>query len=144
MKIIEKSFNELTHQELFDLFYLRIEVFVVQQQCCYQEVDEIDLRANHFLMNENEELIGCARVYNQENIIKIGRFISKYPNKSNGKKLMQHILQSLKNNQMVELEAQVQAIGFYESCGFEVVSEPYDDQGILHVTMSYKKGAQDV
>lgn len=77
MNTIIKSFDKLTTQELFHIYKLRVDVFVVEQQCPYHEIDDIDLISYHiYLQNDNSLILAYCRLYKQENTFHIGRVIA--------------------------------------------------------------------
>lgn len=139
-----KAFDELTNKELYALLKLRVDVFVVEQDCAYQELDNEDQTALHMLMkNEQQQLIGYARMLTNSEVIHIGRIVTdkKHRGKGLGKQLMEHCLHYIQKNHPtkgVEIAAQMQLENYYKQFGFETVSAPYDWDGIQHVDMQLK------
>ena len=79
MKLIVKRFEELTTQELYEIFRLRVDVFVVEQKCIYQEVDGKDKRAYHVWFEEDGEILAYLRVLDagvSYDEVSIGRVIA--------------------------------------------------------------------
>lgn len=139
-QIICKSFAELSTDELYDILALRISVFVVEQACPYQEADGIDQRAMHLYGIEDGQIVSYLRYFesDEKGMIQIGRVISRVRRQGYGKRIMQQALSVIRQMPCVRgivLEAQVYAIPFYESFGFVTVSEPFDEDGIMHVRM---------
>ena len=66
MEFREKSFTELTNEDLYGILCLRAEVFVVEQDCPYQDLDGNDLKAMHLFVLENREVVACLRVFLKE------------------------------------------------------------------------------
>lgn len=111
-------------------------VFVVEQKCAYQEVDELDLKALHFYIRDEGEIKAYLRVLQEGGGIKIGRVISK--ERGRGREIMQFALQYISTHfkvPKISLEAQCYAKGFYEKFGFESVGEEFLEDGIWHIKM---------
>jgi len=137
-------FNDLSTQQLFDLLKLRTEVFVVEQNCPYQEVDDKDLSAYHVMGYSNKkELIAIARIlpkgisYPE---ISIGRVAVKqsYRNIGLAHELNERSIRFIENRLLatsIRLSAQSHLQSFYEKHRFKVVSEEYLEDGIPHVEM---------
>jgi ElaA protein len=137
-------FNDLSIQQLFDLLKLRTEVFVVEQNCPYQEVDDKDLSAYHIMGYSNKkELIAIARIlpkgisYAE---ISIGRVAVKQAHRNKGlaHELNERSIRFIENRLLatsIRLSAQSHLRSFYEKHRFKVVSEEYLEDGIPHVEM---------
>lgn len=144
MHIDIKAFDELTNKELYALLKLRVDVFVVEQNCAYQELDNEDQEAIHVLMKSNhDELIGYSRILFKNETIHIGRIVTskEHRGKGLGKQLMNHCIEYARKNhpsKVVEIAAQIQLESYYKQFGFQTVSAPYDWDGILHVDMELK------
>lgn len=111
-------------------------VFVVEQKCAYQEVDELDLKALHFYIRDEGEIKAYLRVLQESEGAKIGRVISKERGK--GREIMQFALQHISTHlktPKISLEAQCYAKGFYEKFGFESVGGEFLEDGIWHIKM---------
>jgi ElaA protein len=139
-----KAFSELSVTELYDIFRLRMEVFVVEQNCPYQDADGKDQYASHLMgRNVDEELIAYARIFPcgiTFDEVSIGRVITSGKARSTGagKMLMEKAItlsRLIYGNQPVRIGAQSYLIKFYKSFGFEVVSEEYLEDNIPHVEM---------
>ncbi|MGC6769012.1 GNAT family N-acetyltransferase [Enterococcus sp. LJL51] len=138
-----KQLEALTTTELLEIMAARIAVFVVEQQCPYQEVDELDAEAWHIWLEQAGEIAGYARIIETAEGIQIGRVLTpkKYRGQGYGEKLMTEALkevQQLFPQKSVSLGAQEYAIGFYQNFGFEVCSEVYLEDDIPHVDMTLK------
>ncbi|MDU1399930.1 GNAT family N-acetyltransferase [Finegoldia magna] len=141
MNTIIKPFDKLTTQELFNIYKLRVDVFVVEQQCPYHEIDDIDLESYHiYLQDDQSKILSYCRLYKQDGEYHIGRVISSVRRTGYGTQIMKTAIQfamdSLKVNSVI-IEAQTYAIEFYEKLGFVEISEPFEEDGIEHVRMKY-------
>lgn len=138
-----KSFEELTTLELYKILQLRTAVFVVEQNCPYQECDDKDLKAKHLWCTLNEEVIAYCRILPQ-NVsyaeTSIGRVVTHpdHRDKKLGHLLMQLALPIIENQfqtTSVRISAQAHLKNFYEKYGFKQVSEPYLEDDIPHIEM---------
>jgi len=144
MKTEIKSFDELTTKELYDLLQLREEVFIVEQNCPYNDIDGNDEKAYHLLLYKNAVLIGYTRLFSpgiKYNDCSIGRVVIKKEErlKFYGKKLMEdsiHFLNKKFSGISITLSAQLYLKKFYEQFGFKAVSDVYDEDGIPHIKMT--------
>lgn len=141
--MVIKHFNELTAKELHDIFKLRSQVFVVEQNCIYQDIDDKDPSAWHLLQWENDELVTYLRILPKGisyDDVSIGRVIS-HPD-YRGKGLSRNaflkafqFIQEVLNEKTIRISAQAYLKSFYGSLGFRQVSEEYLEDGIPHVEM---------
>ena len=147
MDIIVKKFEELDVSELYEIMQARAAVFVVEQECAYQDLDGVDKEAYHVYLRENGELVAYLRVLDKGkrlDEVSVGRVISLKRGLGLGKRLMRAGLQVAKEKfgaTIVKVGAQVQAKGFYESVGFRQVSGEYDEDGIPHIYMIYEENS---
>lgn len=141
----KKKFSELTLNELYELLKIRSEVFVVEQNCIYQDLDGDDKQSIHLWLTEGERVVALCRIcpagiHLPE--VSIGRVITTVRGKGYGKILMLHAIETAvecyKANH-ITLEAQEYAKGFYESVGFKVTSATFLLDGIPHVKMEWRK-----
>lgn len=143
LKIKEKYFNELSIEELHDLLQLRSEVFVVEQDCVYQDIDGKDQKALHILGFKKGNLVAYARAFKPGDYFPeaaIGRVVvheserdSKY-----GYDIMKATIEAIKNNfeaETIKLSAQTYLTNFYENLGFQKEGEEYLEDGIPHIAM---------
>ncbi|MDE1548596.1 GNAT family N-acetyltransferase [Jeotgalibaca caeni] len=135
-----KRFNELTVYELHQIYALRIAIFVVEQNCPYQEVDELDLESIHFFKQEDGKLISYARIIPAEDGIRLGRVIvhPDYRKQQQGQELLREALRYGKThfpNVPIHLAAQAHLERFYGAFGFQAVSEIYLEDDIPHIDM---------
>ena len=144
MKLICKHFNDLTAKELYEILRLRVNVFVVEQNCSYPEVDGKDLDAWHLWFEDEDGIAGYLRLLAPGVSFKeasIGRVIAKKRRCGIGSKLMQAGIEKMKEvygDTDIRIEAQVYAREFYEKAGFVKVSEEFLDDGIPHIEMLRK------
>lgn len=132
----KKTFGELTTRELYNLLALRTEVFVVEQECPYQEVDGKDITAHHYWIEEDGTIVAVLRVLVDENPIAIGRVVTKPSHRGKGysRQLMEAAVADFGNSELY-LQAQTYVESFYASFGFSRTSEEYLEDDIPHVDM---------
>jgi ElaA protein len=141
MNIVINSFDELSSNSLYDILALRNEVFIVEQQCPYQDLDYQDQQANHLLAYDAGKLIAYARIlpYNRYEM-SFGRLITAASHRKTGlgRELMDSILIYLKNHHALKpivITAQHYLKDFYQAYGFIPQGEPFDLDGIPHIRM---------
>ena len=145
IKLIWQSFESLTKNQLYDILNLRQKVFIIEQDCFYEDIDYFDQKAHHLLVYCKKSLIGYARVFPpgiKYESSSIGRIVvdKKYRGESFGKKITQEAIIFLKDkfiNFDVCISAQFRLVNFYENLGFETVGEVYLEDGIDHIKMIY-------
>ncbi len=142
MDFVIKRFNELELEEYHELLKLRCAVFLVEQQSPYQEVDDADKEAIHVYFRNGEGAIGAyARVLPAgvtHETASIGRVIAVERGCGAGRRIMKEairIAQEELDADVITIEAQVQARGFYDKLGFVQTSDEFDDGGIPHIEM---------
>ncbi|MBG9982475.1 GNAT family N-acetyltransferase [Aerococcaceae bacterium DSM 111020] len=138
-----KTFSELSTLELFHIYRLRNEVFIVEQECVYQDIDDIDLKATHLMIWQANQLIAYCRIYNDE-VYHIGRVIVErtHRNKQLGRQLLTEALRiiSQENTEtVIQISAQAHLEHFYESVGFQRISDVYLEDDIPHILMVKNK-----
>ena len=145
MILHKKTFRQLTTDELYELLRVHSEVFVVEQNCVYQDLDGDDQQAIHLWLTLGDRIVALARVcpartHMQE--ISIGRVITTVRDKGYGKQIMLHAIDAAKESfgaTLIDIEAQEYAKGFYESVGFKQSSDTFMLDGIPHIKMTWKK-----
>lgn len=141
MNLNVKYFEELTTKELYEILKSRAEIFVVEQDCIYQDLDGIDYRSLHVFYEEDGSVIAYLRAYEKEDepeVVQVGRVLTLEHGKGLGAKILKEgieIIQEKMRTQSIYIEAQCYAIGFYEREGFQVCSESFLEDGIPHVQM---------
>ena len=92
MQSVVKQFHDLTVDELYAILRLRAQVFVVEQNCIYQDLDDVDQEAWHVYIKDNEEIVGCLRVIDKGkrlDEVSIGRVVSLHRKQGIGSALME-------------------------------------------------------
>ena len=142
MKLFVKRFSQLTIDELYALLHVRSEVFVVEQNCVYQDLDFDDQNSIHvWLADDNGNILAMSRVCpagTHMSEVSIGRVITTVRGKGYGLKVMRSSIQAAIdyfNADKIDIEAQEYAKQFYEKVGFKQSSEPFILDGIPHIKM---------
>lgn len=141
-----KTFDELTNKELYSILRLRSEIFVVEQNCIYQDMDNKDLKAYHLMAVDKGELVAYLRILNKGVSYKetsIGRVVVKkeYRRRKLGLEIINRAIDYIKDimkENEIRISAQVYAKNLYKKAGFKEVSEEYLEDDIPHVEMLYK------
>ena len=144
MNLVTKYFNELTTTELYEILKSRAEIFVVEQNCIYLDLDDIDYRSLHIFYESNGKVVAYLRAFEKDSsagVVQMGRVLTLTHRTGLGGKLLKdgiaHIREKL-NPSSIYIEAQCYAIGFYEREGFVVSSGEFLEDGIPHVEMVLK------
>ena len=146
LKVLVKSFNELTTLELYSILQLRSEVFVVEQDCVYQDIDFKDQKALHIIGFKNDKIIAYTRIFKPGDYFKnasIGRVVVDINERKFGyghiiiKKSIQAIKENF-NESIIKISAQLYLKKFYESHEFIQVGDGYLEDGIPHIGMIKK------
>lgn len=141
METVIKRFDELTTAELYAILRLRVSVFVVEQNCSYQELDDMDQQALHVYFLDGGEIAAYLRVLGPGVSGKealIGRVIAAKRGCGIGGRLLSEGIRVARERlqaSAIRVEAQSYAKGFYETRGFRQVSEEFLEDGIPHITM---------
>ncbi len=146
MNIKVKTFQELTTSELYDLLQLRSEVFVLEQDCAYQDVDGKDKDALHVIGLKEDKTVAYTRIFDGGYYFdtpSIGRVVVKKEERKYGYghdiiKASIKTIEEVFNNSKITISAQVYLKKFYESHGFEKIGEEYLEDGIPHIKMIKK------
>ena len=144
MELIVKHFSQLSAKELFALYKLRVSVFVVEQQCPYQEVDDADCAAYHLWLQDEDGIEAYARVLPQGTLFPtaaIGRVIAVKRRCGLGSKILEAAIRTAEEKfhaDAITIEAQVYARFLYEKHGFKQTSEEFSEDGIAHIQMQLK------
>ena len=142
-----KCFDELKNQELYDILKLRSMVFVVEQNCVYQDIDDKDLKSWHLLGYHHNELVAYLRIIPQGISYpeaSIGRVVTHpdYRKKGLGIELMKTGIEKTLNQfnaDKIKISAQCYLIKFYSDLGFLAQGEEYLEDDIPHIHMIYSK-----
>lgn len=143
MQVIVKAFQDLDLEELYRVLQLRSEVFVVEQDCIYQDIDGKDQKAIHILGYQNGELVAYTRCFKPGYYFdeaSIGRVIVKESFRKYGYgheilKASINEIESRYNTKKIKLSAQQYLTRFYESHGFQQTGKGYLEDGIPHIAM---------
>lgn len=143
LEIKTKTFSELTTEELYSLLQLRSEVFVVEQDCVYQDIDYKDQKAIHILGFKNNMLVAYTRIFKPDDYFKeasIGRVLVKKNERQHkyGYDIMKASIQAVQqyyNKTTIKISAQTYLKKFYNNLGFNRVGEEYLEDGIPHIGM---------
>lgn len=138
-----KWFDEMTTQEVYKILQLRTEVFVVEQQCPYLEVDGKDMECYHLWGEENGEIAAYLRIlpagvsYEE---VSIGRVLVKkdFRGQQLGRVIMEKAMRIIEDElkeTMIKIQAQSYLREFYGSLGFQAISDEYLDDNIPHIDM---------
>ena len=142
MEIIVKRFDELDINELYEILKLRVNVFVVEQNCPYPELDDKDKSAWHVYIREDGNITAYLRVLDPGvsfDTAAIGRVISTRRRCGLGTKLLREgirVARERMNANAIKIEAQTYARAFYELQGFRQTSEEFLEDGIPHIEMT--------
>ena len=141
------SFSDLTKKELYKVLRLRAEVFIVEQNCVYQDIDDKDQKAMHLLAYKDNVIMGYTRLFAAGDYMdraSIGRVLIKkeYRKSGYGEELMRASIDGIKdifNENTIKVSAQLYLKKFYETLGFIQMGEPYEEDGIPHILMIRKE-----
>lgn len=141
-----KKYEDLTVDELYNILKIRNEIFVVEQNCPYQDCDGKDKQAYHlFLVNDND-IIAYTRILKKGvsyEEVSIGRFLvaEKYRGKGIAKEMLSKsidFIEEVLGEKEIRISAQVYIMNLYLKYGFKKVTDTYLEDGIPHVEMLYK------
>ena len=143
MEITTKTFKELTKEELYELLSLRCQVFVVEQNCAYQDLDNKDQKALHVIGKKADKIVAYTRVFKPGDYFKnpsIGRVLVEESSRKSslGKDIMLASMDTIKRlfkNSTIELSAQTYLKKFYRDLGFIENGKEYLEDGIPHIRM---------
>lgn len=141
MKWKIKKFNELSTKELYEIYRVRVEIFVKEQACPYQEVDQTDLKCYHLFSQDYEgKIIAYVRLIPEQEGIRIGRVLVSKEQRGQGlgSSLLTKAIQTIEAlypERKILLQAQSYLLAFYQSFGFTEVSEEYLEDQIPHIDM---------
>ncbi|WP_048000605.1 GNAT family N-acetyltransferase [Lactiplantibacillus herbarum] len=143
MQFTTISFDELTPRQLQKIYWLRIAVFVVEQQCPFQDVDDVDLTAQHLLgTDDDQKLLAYARLMREDHHqARIGRVVTnpEARGQGNGQQLLRQAIEQIQvlwpDTAQINIQAQHYLDRFYRSFGFQPVSAIYLEDDIPHQDM---------
>lgn len=131
-------FDELNPQELYAILRLRSDVFIVEQQCAYDDIDGLDAlpTTTHVWIGDGDCAIGALRILSPEGRVPhIGRVVTAAPYRRQG--IAERMMRAAINitGLPVEIKAQSRLAGWYSKLGFVPFGEEFDEYGILHQPM---------
>ena len=152
MQLFVKTYQQLATSELYEILKSRFWVFVMEQQCFYLDMDNVDYRSRHVFLwdsdnfelteqgSNNMPVVAYARLFTDSgtpNVWHIGRMLTLHRKQHLGTRIMQQCIAVARQQgcRKIEIDAQCHAIDFYKRFGFVVTSEPFDEAGIQHVKM---------
>ena len=141
MEIVIKHFCELTLDELYEILRARAEVFIVEQNCAYQDVDELDKEAYHVYLREDGKIVAYLRIIDKDkrlDEVSFGRVITLKRRCGYGTQVMKAGIEVAREKfgaKKIKIGAQAWAKPFYEQVGFKQISGEYMEVGIPHVYM---------
>ncbi len=138
-----KTFEQLSLEELYFILQLRSEVFVVEQDCVYQDIDAKDQYALHIIGKKDTKIIAYTRVFKGGDYFKeasIGRVVVSLKDRhlNYGQQIMETSIVAIKNNydtSEIKISAQKYLENFYNNLGFKTIGDPYLEDGIPHIAM---------
>lgn len=141
MNLTAKKFEELNSAELYEILKARAEIFIIEQNMHYQDMDDVDYDSLHcFFMQENKVIAYLRAFYQDDNkdVVRIGRVLTLNHGNGIGKELMKKSIIAIKEKikcKKIIMDAQKYAVGFYEKFGFKSISNDFLEEGIVHVVM---------
>ena len=143
LDIYTKKFSELNSNELYALLQLRSEVFVVEQDCVYQDIDGKDQKALHILGYKKNNLVAYTRVFKPGDYFdesSIGRVVVKENERQHqyGYDIMKASIEAIHNHfntTEIKISAQTYLKKFYNNLEFKEIGEEYLEDDIPHVAM---------
>ncbi len=144
MNLTIKHYTDLTTDELWAIYHIRAEVFVVEQTCVYQDIDDHDRQAYHLWLSDDAGMQAYARVFRDDDdpeLAHIGRVLSLKRRQGLGTQIVNAAAETAQTKlgaDRITLDAQVYAKRLYEKCGFTQVSDEFLEDGIPHVRMEMK------
>lgn len=141
-----KTFDALSVDELYQILRLRSQVFVVEQQAIYNDLDDLDYESIHYFIKENGRIVSYLRTLKRglkfTNGASIGRIVSDIDARKNGyaRRLINLAIKDIFNiDSVIIIEGQAYLKTYYESFGFEVISDIFQLDGIDHYVMQLNK-----
>ena len=141
MTLNAKFFDELTASELYEILKARAAVFVVEQNCVYQDADGVDYRSLHVFYESDGQVTAYLRLFpkmSEEGTVQMGRVLTIRRGTGLGGAILKdgiRLAREKMNARKIFLEAQCYAVGFYEREGFRTCSGEFLEDGIPHVAM---------
>ena len=143
MDIEVKSFSELSNRELYAILRLRVAVFVVEQDCVYQDLDDKDFVALHVIGKHNKQIVAYSRIFKAGDYFEeasMGRVVvdNNFRSHGFGKEIVlasENAIADHFDDSNVRLSAQSYLQNFYTELGYKRIGEEYLEDGIPHISM---------
>ncbi|MCL1830964.1 MAG: GNAT family N-acetyltransferase [Oscillospiraceae bacterium] len=140
------EFNQLIPKDLYGILKLRSDVFIVEQECAYDDIDGNDLQALHLIIRDEDSIAACCRILSPGVTFPtyaIGRLATEKDHRNRGyaRRLMNTAIEYITeqfNPKSIMISGQAYLVGFYSGLGFKVVSELYLEDDIPHYDMELK------
>lgn len=140
--IFYKSFDEIDAGVVYGMLKLRQDIFIIEQDCIYEDIDNLDQKSGHLILFDGDAVAGCARLvppgikYREVSIGRIA-IASSHRNRQLGRELVERAIKiaEQEGHSVIRIEAQQYLLNFYESLGFEPDGEVFDLDGIPHLEM---------
>lgn len=136
------QFDKLEPIDLYNFLKLRQDIFIIEQNCIYDDIDSIDQECEHLMLYENDILVAYSRIAPEKrkfDCTSIGRIVVNrhYRGKGVGRQMIKKVIQIIqeRGEKLIKIEAQEYLQNFYESLDFIKISDPYDVDGIKHIAM---------
>lgn len=147
MQYIKKTFSMLSTAELYQIMKARVDVFIVEQECLYPELDNHDQQAVHIYLQTGSVIVAYARLLPKGTAfpeVSIGRLlvVSKYRGNGYAEAIMRKAIIHLSeqwDESVIKIQAQTYLHAFYSSLGFNQITEAYLEDGIPHIDMIWKR-----
>ena len=142
MEVIVKKYDDLTLDELYDILRIRVQVFVVEQEVPYNDLDDKDNDAYHVFIREDNQIKAYLRILCEDESngkVKIGRVLTTERGKGYGRLIMEkgiELARKVYNPKIINVHSQTQAMGFYAKFGFKQVSDVFIEDTLPHVSMN--------
>ena len=142
MNLVTKFFQDLSTTELYEILKSRAEIFVVEQNCVYQDLDDKDYHSLHIFYENEGKVIAYLRAFEKDastKTIQMGRVLTLTHGNGLGRSLLKEGIKQIKeifNPSSIYIEAQCYATVFYEQEGFVICSDEFLEDGIPHVEMT--------
>lgn len=141
MEFTVKEFSQLSNCELYEVLKARSQIFVVEKKMNCLDPDGVDFCAKHFILKEDGKLIAYLRGFEEDDWYKLGRIISVTHGLGHGRILMEKALEYIRDNisqKKVYINAQHDAVAFYEKCGFVPSGDEFMEENVRHRRMELK------
>ena len=141
MEVIVKKYDDLTLDELYDILRIRVQVFVVEQEVPYNDLDGKDNDAYHVFIREDNQIKAYLRILCEDasnGKVKIGRVLTTERGKGYGRLVMEKGIETARkayNPKRINIHSQDYVIEFYEKLGFKQVSDVFIEEDRPHVSM---------